>query len=317
MQTLLDVIVVLVIAVYVVDGYRQGFVKQFFDLIGIVLSFLVALKFYAVVGTMLATWGLDANLTKPIGFFILWTGVQVIFYIGGYYLFMYLPDYLHYNGVNKSFGLLAGLFKGTTIVSIFLILMMVLPIGSDIKEKISGSYVAGHLVKYTAKIETQVSTALWQMNNSLGFIGQVSNNGDSEDLGFKTNQFQIDETSEASMLEQVNNVRKSAGLDPLMPDILLRNVARAHSMDMVMKGYFSHIGLNGESPSNRLTLAGADFRFTGENLALAPSMDLAFIGLMNSEKHRENVLDENFRRIGIGVIDVGTYGKMFTQVFTD
>jgi uncharacterized protein YkwD len=55
----------------------------------------------------------------------------------------------------------------------------------------------------------------------------------------------------------------------------------------------------------------------GENLALAPSVDLAHIGLMNSPSHRENILDPNFKRIGIGIIDADPYGKMITQVFTD
>jgi uncharacterized protein YkwD len=38
---------------------------------------------------------------------------------------------------------------------------------------------------------------------------------------------------------------------------------------------------------------------------------------MNSEGHRKNILDPEFKRLGIGVIDNGVYGKMFVQIFTD
>lgn len=317
MFTYVDLIAVLIVIIYVVDGYRQGFVKQLFDLIGIVISFLLAVKFYPEVAVALSSLGLASNLTKPIGFFVLWSIVQIIFYVGGFYLFRYLPDRWHFNGTNKAFGLVAGLCKGTIIVSIFLILMMVLPLGSSIKELLSNSAVTGRLIKATAKAESQVNTALWQMNNSLGFIGMVPDNGKDNELGFKTNNYKIDESSEQLMIEIVNRERAKMGVAPLKENVLLRNVARAHSMDMIIQGYFSHTDILGAKPSDRLTLAGADYRITGENLALAPSVDLAIVGLMGSTKHRENILDPTFKRIGIGVLDVGFYGKMFTQVFTD
>jgi len=40
-------------------------------------------------------------------------------------------------------------------------------------------------------------------------------------------------------------------------------------------------------------------------------------GLMNSPGHRANILNPNFHKIGIGVIDGGIYGKMYTQEFTN
>ena len=52
-------------------------------------------------------------------------------------------------------------------------------------------------------------------------------------------------------------------------------------------------------------------------MALAPNVDRAHTGLMNSEGHKRNILDPAFGKIGIGVVDGGVYGKMFTQVFTE
>ena len=63
--------------------------------------------------------------------------------------------------------------------------------------------------------------------------------------------------------------------------------------------------------------ANIEFTYAGENLALAPSTPLAMQGLMNSPGHRANILNPNFKKIGIGVIDGGIYGKMYSQEFTD
>ena len=59
------------------------------------------------------------------------------------------------------------------------------------------------------------------------------------------------------------------------------------------------------------------FISAGENLAYAPTVEIAHQGLMNSPGHRENILRPSFGRVGIGVIDGGVYGKMFTQDFAD
>jgi uncharacterized protein YkwD len=39
--------------------------------------------------------------------------------------------------------------------------------------------------------------------------------------------------------------------------------------------------------------------------------------LMNSEGHRKNILDPNFRQVAIGIVDNKNYGKIFVQIFTD
>ena len=97
----------------------------------------------------------------------------------------------------------------------------------------------------------------------------------------------------------------------------LEQAAVLKAQDMSQKGYFAHEDSSGLTPAERLSLAHVSFRVAGENLALAPSIDLAHIGLMNSPKHRENILDPEFGRIGIGVMDAGPYGLMVTQNFAD
>ncbi len=50
-----------------------------------------------------------------------------------------------------------------------------------------------------------------------------------------------------------------------------------------------------------------EFRFTnaGENIALAPTLDIAHSGLMHSPGHRANILRPEFGRLGSGIVDGG------------
>lgn len=120
---------------------------------------------------------------------------------------------------------------------------------------------------------------------------------------------------EQAMVSMVNQARAEAGLAPLKVDPQLVKTARMKSQDMINLGYFSHQSPTYGSPFDLMRSQGVSYRYAGENLAGAPTVERAHTGLMNSQGHRANILNPNYTRIGIGVIDGGRYGKMFTQHF--
>ena len=113
----------------------------------------------------------------------------------------------------------------------------------------------------------------------------------------------------------INRERIAAGLKPLAPDPELTEVARRHSADMFARGYFAHETPEGRDPFDRMREANVRFLTAGENLALAPTVQVAHIGLMNSPGHRANILNKDFGRVGIGIMDGGIRGLMVTQDF--
>jgi uncharacterized protein YkwD len=119
------------------------------------------------------------------------------------------------------------------------------------------------------------------------------------------------------MLSLVNQERIREGLPPVKADPEIAEVARAHSRDMFAKGYFAHQNIEGKSPFDRIQEAGVQYKAAGENLALAPTLDIAHNGLMNSPGHRANILRKDFGRLGIGILDGGRYGLMITQNFRE
>ncbi len=120
---------------------------------------------------------------------------------------------------------------------------------------------------------------------------------------------------ENKMLELVNSERLKAGLKPLKSDMRLVDLSRKKSKDMIDKKYFSHTSPTYGTPFDALKNNGISYRYAGENLAGAPTVERAHSALMNSPGHRANILNPNYTHIGIGIIDGGPYGKMYTQTF--
>ncbi|EGL82540.1 Sporulation uncharacterized protein YkwD [Caldalkalibacillus thermarum TA2.A1] len=122
---------------------------------------------------------------------------------------------------------------------------------------------------------------------------------------------------EQKMVELVNQERQQRGLSPLKVDADLVKVARIKAQDMIDNNYFDHHSPTYGSPFDMLNHFGVEFRIAGENLAGNPSVEGAHQSLMNSEGHRANILNGQYGKVGIGIVDGGPYGKMFVQLFTD
>lgn len=122
---------------------------------------------------------------------------------------------------------------------------------------------------------------------------------------------------EKEMLVMINAEREKNGLPALINDEPLKTVARAHSADMFIRGYFSHDTPDGINPFQRIRNAGIHYLFAGENLAMSSSLQKAHINLMNSAGHRANILRKSYGRVGIGILDGGTHGLMISQEFRD
>jgi len=120
---------------------------------------------------------------------------------------------------------------------------------------------------------------------------------------------------EQKMLDLVNSERAKMGLSQLSPNLKATEVARLKARDMIAKNYFSHTSPTYGSPFDMMKQFGISYRYAGENLAGAPSTDIAHTNLMNSPGHRANILNSNYREVGIGIVNGGPYGKMFVQMF--
>jgi uncharacterized protein YkwD len=122
------------------------------------------------------------------------------------------------------------------------------------------------------------------------------------------------------MLQLVNNVRKSGctcgttvmpPVNPLTWNDLLAKAALDHSVDMNKNNYFSHTGLDGSTPGDRITLAGYAWNAYGENIAYNyPDEQSVMTAWLQSEGHCMNIMAAGFKEMG-----AGRDGAYWTQDF--
>jgi uncharacterized protein YkwD len=125
---------------------------------------------------------------------------------------------------------------------------------------------------------------------------------------------------EAQVLALVNKERASAGCGVLRSNAILVSVARAHSKDMGVHGYFDHTSRDGRSPFDRIRAAGYKGGLMGENIAAGQSTPAAVMDAwMHSAGHRANILNCGYKVVGIGVAKVSgsPYRIYWTQDFGD
>lgn len=121
---------------------------------------------------------------------------------------------------------------------------------------------------------------------------------------------------EDSMVDFINSSREDVGLGTLSYDVMMNKVARKHSENMITDGFFDHTDADGLEVSDRVLREGYRVNVVGENLAYGQlNAMFAHENLMNSLGHRENILNNEYRYVGVGVAFSEEDVPYFTIVF--
>lgn len=327
-----DLIIILMILFSLWSNRGRGVILGMIDLGGFLLSFVAALKLYLVVGNLLVlNFSLPHGIANAVGFllsgFLAEISISFLIRIIVHQIYpaiwkriRFSPTLPRLMTLNRILGIIPILGETMIFTAFLLTLLVTLPIAGTIKKDIIDSKLGGPLVVNTQSVEGQLNRIFGEaVTETLTFLTVTADpsSGERVDLGFKKTDGIVDGIAETLMVSLVNNEREKAGLKKLIVSVPLGNLARLYAQDMFTWGYFSHYNLQGQSPFDRMQKKDISFLAAGENLALAPNVNLAFQGLMNSPGHRANILSVDFGKIGIGVIDGGIYGEMFVQEFTD
>lgn len=116
------------------------------------------------------------------------------------------------------------------------------------------------------------------------------------------------------VIELVNSYRAQNGLSPVTYDASTTCAAQKRAQEIIK--VFSHTRPDGTRCFTALDECGAKYSGAGENIAMGQtSADEVMTDWMNSQGHRENILDGNFTKIGVGVVK-GADGRLYwTQMF--
>lgn len=316
-MNLIDYILLLVIALAMWSGWRQGFIVATVGLAVWLGSLLAGYFFYTYVADVLEKYIPSLGVyTMPVAFLFTIFVARALFGFIADRLIRTTPNEVHAHGINKFLGLVPGFINGLIYAVIVSALLLTLPISDQLSMHTRDSKYGSQLAEKAEWIDQKLSPVFDKaINRTLNHVTVNPDTDKSVALHFTVTGAKVRGDLEAQMLVLINEERAKAGLRALTADPELSPVARAHSSDMLARGYFSHVTPEGKTPSDRIRTANVHFLVSGENLALAPTLTIAHKGLMNSPGHRANILNKSYGRVGIGILDVGRHGLMVTQNF--
>ncbi|QFT88742.1 Cysteine-rich secretory protein family protein [Bacillus sp. THAF10] len=123
----------------------------------------------------------------------------------------------------------------------------------------------------------------------------------------------VEEGNARQIMDFTNIIRLRFDLNNVEWDEETSQVAYFHSKDMRETNYFSHTSPTKGSLSDRLSEGEIPFRLAGENIAAKYVDGMAAVeGWLNSEGHRNTLLNKRFTHLGVGVSE-----KYYTQNFIE
>ena len=129
----------------------------------------------------------------------------------------------------------------------------------------------------------------------------------------------LDLTNAARAVPRTCGATSYAAAAPLTWNAALAQAAQGHATDMAAQNYFSHTSKDGRTFSQRITNAGyTPYRTIGENIAAGQGTPQQVVdGWLKSEGHCRNIMNPNFKELGVGYAytTTSTYKHYWVQDF--
>ena len=313
----IDALLIIIVLTALWGGWVKGFILGAIDLVIMLGSVWAAFAFYPYAELLVNKFLPSVGVwTRPLSFLFVLIMARILL---STLLNLVLKDIhpsVHHNLFNKVLGLTTGFINGLIYATIISALLLSFPISEGVSAHTKESSFAPKLALQAEWFEDKISPVFDKaVNASINKITVEPTSKTSVDLHFTVNDPKVREDLEEKMLTLINAERMKRGLRALLADRDLGPVARAHSIDMFARGYFSHQTPEGLTPADRVKKAEVRYLIMGENLALGQTLSICHRGLMDSPGHRANILNTAYGRVGIGILDGGVHGLMVTQEF--
>ena len=110
--------------------------------------------------------------------------------------------------------------------------------------------------------------------------------------------------STSEVITLANKARANSNLAPLIENETLSRAAKAKAKDMIENDYFAHTSPKGVNPWYWMKKEGYEYKYAGENLAINyTSAKDQHTAWMKSSSHRDNILNGNYKEIGVAVVE--------------
>ena len=322
-QQYLDIFMYVFMLYFLYLGWKKGAVFQIFYLFTLIIAVSISFRYSDEIGTYISSW-LNSNL--------LWSEV-----FGGLIIFIAIMLFASYilNELNKrvnkadlgskALGSGISLIVSNLILTLIFTALNIVNLPSFFENSIKESNLVNFYVSPEGSpqqtLEVIIGTDLLKVVNRINYLtGKssvvVDDDGCLEIPRYNESNLQSRQDFSIEIYNLLSLERQNENIDGLELNQILSNVAQAYAYEMYVGGFWCHQNPNnGESVNERLSKVGFPFTTVGENLAIASTVRSGHQSLMQSDSHRNTILDNEFRRVGIGVVS-GPIGLIIVQVFS-
>jgi uncharacterized protein YkwD len=314
-----DLIIFIIIIFFIAEGVRVGLWPMLADFFSFLFSITIALILFPFFSDLFrSNFSISHSFSNVLGFLFaaVLSGAAFSYFIS---LFVHkIPMKLWKNTWNHVIAVIPAIGEALILSAFILTLVVGIPISPEIKSDISYSKLGSVILRNTSVFSSNVNDVFGgAIEDSLTYLTVRPGSKEVIPIVAKTKTLSTDSESERELFNLVNEERRKRGVGSLVWEVGLSQVGRDYAFDMWERKFFGHYSPERENVADRLDNNEIGYIFAGENLALAPGAAIAHVGLMNSEGHRDNIFDENYKKVGIGCVDNGVYGKIFVEIFTD
>lgn len=311
-MNIVDIIVVLIVAIFVAIFYRQGLIIALRSFVSFFIATIMGIVLLEKAMGAIYGLGWKENVFTPLALFPL---IIIIFWGVLASILTMIPIYWQ-GKVSSALSVPVSIIYGLCVcVAINLVLPQLVSLKAiDLSDS---SFFSQSLKKvpiyshYSSKFLSAIDQELTRL------IIVPKQNNETIILNLQNDRRFISSGSALEILELTNRSRQDIGLFPLKEDKLLDALALSYADEILRTKRFSHISSDGKTPDERAKGLGLKYNYMGENLAIASTVESAHSGLMASDSHRINIESPIFRNVGIAVLDLGGNGNIIVEEFAN
>ena len=319
----IELFVYIFIVFFVINGWKKGFFLQFFYLMVLLISISLSFRYSDQVGSYISSWfNSNIQLSEIFGGVLIFITVLTV----SSFFQNFLANNKKQRDVgNKILGGFVSLLVSNLILTLIFTITSIISIPQFFEDTIENSNLVSF---YTDTSGTpQQALELITGTDLIKVVSRIKDlTGKSSVVVGEQGCIEIPKYSLSNLLnnnEQKDELyalllteRSKQNLAPLELSEKLSDIALNYAYTMYQDGFWCHKNpKNGELVGDRLSKQGFPYIDIGENLALSSSVRSGHISLMNSESHKNTILDNEFKRVGIGIVS-GPLGLIIVQIFS-
>ena len=319
----IELFVYIFIVFFVINGWKKGFLLQFFYLMVLLISIALSFRYSDQVGSYISSWfNSNIQLSEIFGGVLIFITVLTV----SSFFQNFLANNKKQRDVgNKILGGFVSLLVSNLILTLIFTITSIISVPQFFEDTIENSNLVSFYTDTSGTpqqaLELITGTDLIKVVSRIKDLTGKSSVVVGEQGCIEIPKYSLSNLSNNS--EQKDDLyalllteRSNQNLAPLELSEKLSDIALNYAYTMYQDGFWCHKNpKNGELVGDRLSKQGFPYIDIGENLALSSSVRSGHISLMNSESHKNTILDNEFKRVGIGIVS-GPLGLIIVQIFS-